>query len=189
MKLEFAISWLKAAKRHFSEHKRYRWWPLYSACLAVFIYSTCYWPWSKDVLIAYRLEPWLIWLDRISWDSGLYLCIGLGVVGLMRSSWIARGLSIYGIWVGQYFLTPNLSPLAWAWKELTWYTVDLPDKLINSYTGEGTAASMFLWFMYLVMVWIVLRPIFKRAYVHVRKLEARILDRWPVMNRFAKPVM
>lgn len=185
-----AISWLRTAKRHFAEHERYRWWPLYSACLAGFMYSTCYWPWSDDVIIAYSLEPWFFWFDRLTWDTGLWLCIALGAVGLMRSSWIAKGLSIYGIWVGHYFLTPTYwYPLDRLWTEFTWYTFDLPGKLIHGFAGEGTPASTLFWFIYLVLVWIVLRPLFKKAYRRVLKLEGYILNRWPAMKRFEKPVM
>ncbi len=189
MKLAFALSWIRAAIRHVNGNERYRWWPLYSACLAVFMYSTYYWPFSMDVVIAYRLHPWLMDLSHISWDVGAYLCIGLGAVGLLRSNWLARGLSLCGLWMGQHLLLQLWDPLGWLWSEVVWYTFDLPGKLIHGYAGEGTAAATFLWFVYAALVWLAIRPLMKRGYKKVLRLESWILETWPVMKRFEKPVM
>lgn len=190
MTVNSAISWLRAAKRHFAGHERYRWWPLYSACMAVFMYTTWHLPhdwWT--VIAAWRLHPWLIDMYDVAWNAGRMTCVILGVVGLMRTNWLARGLAGFGVWMGWIYLSYAGNPISEWWQAFTWYAFDAPIHWINGYVGDGTGLLTVLWCVYLGVLWVLIRPLAKRAYRMIPVLQARILERWPVMERFNRPVM
>lgn len=190
MTRDYAISRLRTAKRHISETERYRFWPLYAACLAAFMYSTWFWPWDMSVINTMADHRWTFWLQETTWQLGLAIVITLGIVGLFRSSCIARGLAIYALWFAQLVLRPyHWEPLLWLKTEFLWYTFDLPAKLIHGAAGEGTAAATMFWLLYWTVVWFLVRPLLKRAYTKVRLVETWILERWPETRRFARPVM
>lgn len=191
MSLVFIKSWLCAAKRHIDAHERYRWWSLYAACLATFMYSTWFWPWDfASWLIAYRVAPWIVRFQSVTWDTGMVVLWVLALVGLVRAGWMNRALAAYGLWMALFPLSfSGPAFLTWLWAQFTWYAFDLPGKWIHGYAGEGTATATLLWFGYCVVVWVALRPLMKRAYAHVPRLEALLLERWPALTRYSKPVM
>lgn len=190
MNLGVARTWYRAAKRHFAEHERYRWWPLYSACMALFMYTTWYLPWDAWTMIAaWRLYPWLTDMYDIAWDAGRMTCVILGVVALMRRNWLARGLGGYGVWMGLVYLVSGHMPFFDWWQAFTWYAFDIPIHWINGYVGDGSGLLAVLWCSYLFVAWILVRPLAKRAYRKVPLLQARLLERWPAMERFNRPVM
>jgi hypothetical protein len=188
MKLTFAISWLRTAKRHVEDNSVYRWWPLYSACLATLLYTTAIWPFDLDQLYVYYDLPWLYDLEWTSWDCGLALALCLGLVGLLRRSWISRLLSLYGVWMTSKFVYWQ-SWLESLWVNFTWYAFDIPNRWIVSVAGEGTSAATMLWCVYLFVLWVAFRPLLKRACANVNWLAETAIHRWPQLERLAKPVM
>jgi hypothetical protein len=191
MILSLLRSWLRTVKRHIDTHERYRWWSLYAVCLVTFMYSTHFWPWNgSEWLVAFHLHPWIAWVDILTWKAGGFLACALAVVALVRSGWVNRVLAAYALWMGHFMLTySEWGFLDGFWTEFTWYAFDVPAKWISGYAGEGTTVSTLLWFVYLVVVWIAVRPLLKRAYRYVPRLEARMLERWPVLTRLSRPVM
>lgn len=190
MKPILAISWLRAANRHFAASERYRWWPLYAAGVAAVMHITWQFPWDISVVNAYRIHHWLFEFNQITWYAGITLCIVLGAIGLLRPNWVARGLSLYALWFAQLNLRPYYwEPAEWLRTKFLWYTFDLPANLIHGLTGEGTAAATCLWLVYWALVWVLVRPFAKRAWWKVRQLHDWVIDRWPVLERFDRPVM
>jgi hypothetical protein len=149
-----------------------------------------YWPFDVGIVDVWMSQYWLLALDRCSWIIAPVLGISLGLVGLFRNGWLPRLVSAAGIWISVYLLwLPLYNPLGWVYREITWYLFDVPQRWISEIAGGNAGAETTIWAATLMMAWLLTRPLLKRAYRQVRRLERSINERWPVMSKFAKPVV
>jgi len=189
MKPTFAILWIKAAKRHFSETKRYRWWALYAALLTGFMHATWLIPFNLERYFASVEHRWLWWLDASSWWAGISLCGFMAIVGLIRSGWAGRALSLYALWFVQFNLGPFWSDkVARVWNDLVWYAFGLPGSWIESITRGNLTAATCLWCVYLAAILFAIRPLTRRVWTEVLEFEHALVKQWPSLRRFARSI-
>jgi hypothetical protein len=191
MHLSKLLSYLDVAKRHIATDDRYRYYPLYACLMPLLIWGLGSWPFSMDYIYALVGQYWLLIVEENAINAALLLGICLGIVGLMRPTIPAKLLSVGGVWLSAILISLwyDWHPVAWAINETLWYTFDLPARYIEMTTGGDGMAATFLWCIYLALIWVVARPILKRAYVGVEIIESKILKRWPQTQNLAKPVL
>ena len=92
------------AKRHVAGQERYRFYPLYSILFPALLYVTVKWPLDWGVLEAWASHPWIIVLDRCSWNAAVWMGIAFGAIGLLRNGWIPKLTSSVGLWCSLYWV-------------------------------------------------------------------------------------
>ena len=196
--LSRASVYLQNAIRHIQNDDRYRFYPLYSVLLMWTIWVSYYWPWTDKLLVIYREYPWIISVERIAEAGVLALSLLLGFVGMLRRGWLPKLLSAYAIYyAGPPFLW-NFSHYFWwnwsgLWMDFTWYAFDLPIAWIHQHVGSDAYARTNLYAVYLLALYLLLRPLVKllakRLWPIVLRIEDRLIDRYPFMVRWKRPVL
>lgn len=183
-------AWAGRAKRHVAANDRYRYYPLYSVLLAALLYVIVYWPFDRGVIQAWLAHRWIIIIDRWAWNAVLTLSIAFGIVGLLRPRWPARVISAVGIYMAcQWLIAPFWTPIQWVSSRFMDVAFDRPARMIEQIAGAGTSAAAMLWCAYLLLLWIVLRPLARRGFRWVQSAESRIVARWPAMAKLQRPIL
>jgi hypothetical protein len=136
--------------------------------------------------------------ERIAEGCVLGLSLFLGLLGLARRGWLPKLLSIYAIYYAAPMFLTNLYYYWWwdlsgLWMDFTWYAFDVPIAWIHRHAGADAYARTSLYAVYLVAVYLVLRPpakrVAKRLWNQVLRAEDRLITRYPFMERWKRPVL
>lgn len=186
-----ARSFLKTTRDHIQNEDRYRLYPLYALVLISIQHLRWLWPFDIEVVrLGYLFSPWAYDVGEACSAAAMVLALLLGVVGVWRRPVIAKGLSIWAIYLSVNWLT-----WGWVsgipgrlWTTVLWYTFDLPTIYIEDVAIGNAPAQTTLWAIYLLVVWIAVRPLLKRSWRGVLWLEERVLEKWPVLSRLERPL-
>jgi hypothetical protein len=147
------------------------------------------WPLDRGVLEAWALHPWIIVLDRCSWDLAIWMGVLLGAVGLLRTGWLPKLMSGAGIGCSLYFWVPIMpGRIAMSLMEAIWNVFDVFREWVLFLSGGEPGAEATLWACILLVVWLVVRSPMKRAFQHVQRLQACAVRRWPELSKLLRPV-
>jgi hypothetical protein len=187
---------LQNAIHHVQNDDRYRLCPLYSVLLVWTIWVLYQWPWSKKLFVLYREYPWIPTYERIAEGCVLGLSVLLGLLGLARRGWLPKLVSIYAIYHAVPLFLTNLYwwwDLPGLWTDFTWYAFDVPIAWIHRHAGTDVFTRTSLYAVYLLALYLILRPPAKRLANHlwflVLRIEDRIIFRYPFMERWNRPVL
>lgn len=179
MTLPSVRSCFRALRSHVQNNDRYRWWPLYAAGLAGFLHIAFYWPIDRVTVWVLVERPWVLTLSNVAWKCAVGLCVCLGLVGMLRLSWLARGLSLYALWFGYHYLMNTGMVLQRIWAEITWYAEMFLVAVIWGVLVVG------LW----IAIWIVIRAQVKRAFPKVGWFEDWLLKQGPRAKQLVRSLM
>ncbi len=187
-----ALEFLKGARDHIQKEDRYRLYPLYALALIGVQHLRWLWPFDTEVVrLGSLFSPWAYDVGEACSTASLVLALLLALVGVWRRPMVAKALSIWGIYLSVNWLT-----WGWVsgipgrlWTTVLWYTFDLPTIHIEEVAIGNAPAQTTLWFIYLLIVWLAVRPLLKRSWRGVLWIESKILAKWPVMQRLERPLL
>ncbi len=188
MVFRVAGSFLRKAICHIQTDYRYRYYPLYSAGLAGLFYVWVLWPWDDCVFEARWLHPWIRTFEDYAVYAVCLMAVCCGVVGLFRRGLPAKVLSFAGLYVMNWFWEP-FGFVGHLTSDFLWYTFDLPEKHISGFAGLETGGATLLWCGYLLIVYLLIRPVLKRSFKGFRSIARRAVDLYPPLARLDKPVL
>jgi hypothetical protein len=186
--LRVAGSFLRRAICEIREDNRYRYYPLYSALLAGLVYVWNIWPWDWclwEVFLEHR-EMWIYNHHAVTMACVMIVCCG--TVGMFRRGLAPKVLSGIGLYTAVWWWEPfdlmyGLPSYA------LYYVFDIPEKYISGIAGIETGGATLLWCGYLLVVYLLARPLLIRAYREIESLARRAMDRYPVLERLDRPVL
>lgn len=174
---------------HVRTNDRYRWWPLYAAALAGYLNVLMYCTVDVSWVMAMVQHQWMMVFNTTAWYGAVALVALLALVGLLRASWLAKGLSLYALWFGYYYMTSTNSVLQQIWGEITWWAYGEAGSYIHYVAGEGTPLAVVMWCLYVWIVWLALRRIIRRVFPKVARVEDWIVQRVPRVREVARSWM
>ncbi len=187
--------WLHIAANHVSENDRYRHAALYSILLAGLFQTINHWPADSLYFWATLEHPWIsgfqTWVVRVT----LLLSIALGLIAVLQRPWAAKVLGAIGVayaarslWSYEYYITGQ-TPIADATRWVLYWAFDLPMEFIHRISFDSSTVATPLYALYLALIWLLLRPLYFRLGAPIKRLEGRIVDRWPHLERLARPLL
>lgn len=184
-------SWLRTATAHVNAGARYRWYPVYSALLALIVIMTLYWPTPEAYWYILMDHPGLITLIRTADAGALGLAIAFGLVGLLRQGWMPKAISVFGLWWGARLTLSwiNLPSAQDVWLDFTWYAFELPTAGFTLWANGDQGVLTCFYALYLLAIYFLIRPVLKVIRVRVGRFQAVLLERYPTLSRWAEPIV
>ena len=187
-----ARSRYEAIQTPIEQDNRYRHYPLYGALIVAFHLMLYCWPIDFDILVlTWREHRWLLVLRHALEMASFGIAVCLGAIGIFRKPLFSKLLSVFAILGGLEMITQGgLSALPGKMVTvLLWYVFDLPEKLIVHVSDGNAALETMYWSIYLMIAWLLLRPLFKRSWRAVLWAEQRVLSRWPGLRHLNEPLI
>lgn len=187
--------WLHIAADHVCENERYRHAALYSVLLVGLFQTIKHWPADSLYFWAQIEHPWIIelqtWVVRVT----LLLSIALGLVAVLQRSWVAKVLGVIGVayaaqslWSYEY-MGAGQTPIADATRWVLYWAFDIPMEFIHRISFDSSTVATPLYALYLALIWLLLRPLYYRLGTPIKRIEERIVDRWPRLEKLARPLL
>ena len=182
---------LQNAIRHIQNNDLYRFFPLYSVLLMLTFMVLIYWPLTNKLLVIYREYNWLIEFTWIAEACVLWLSLILGVIGFVRRGLLSKVLSGYAVYHSLQFLFWRSDWPAGRdiWMDFTWYVFDIPIAWIHRSVGSDAFARTSLYAVYLLSLYLLLRPLAKRLWPIILRIEEQLIAHYPFMERWKRPVL
>ncbi len=189
---------LQNAIHQIQTEDRYRYFPLYSVLLMLTIWGFYDWPITDKLITIYREYRWVLVFQRIAEAAVLALSLLLGFIGLLRRGWLPKLLSAYAIYHSGPMFLWNFGQYFWwnwygLWMDFTWYAFDVPIAWIHRHVGEDGYVRTSLYAVYLLALYLSLRPLVKmlanRLWPIILDIEDRLIDRYPVIEKWRKPAL
>jgi hypothetical protein len=182
---------LQNAIRHVQNDDTYRFFPLYSVLLMLIYMVLIYWPLTDKLLVIYREYNWIIEFTWIAEACVLWLSLILGIIGFIRRGLLPKVLSVYAVYHSFRFLFWRLDwPMGRdIWMDFTWYAFDVPIAWIHQTVGTDAFARTSLYAVYLLALYLLLRPLAKRLWLIVLRMEDRLIARYPLIERWKRPIL
>ena len=182
---------LQDTRNYVRKQESFRFYPLYSVLLMSMVWAYSQWPFTERLMQTYRLYYWLVDLKWFSTDAACYCALALGLIGLfrgvLRRDWIAGILSSVGIFFAyRYFFWFSWEQF---WINSTYYFFDVPAMWIAQTAGNDPYMQTTLFAVYLLFVWILMRPFLKLAWRRIVHLEETLIAHYPALEKFRQPVM
>lgn len=181
---------LRRASCHIAGETRYRFYPVYACVLVLAVILSCKWPYNPQWFEIVMSHRWILSLDVDSCDLALKMALMLGLVGLFRPGVVAKGLSAWAVWESLHIMSsPFLYFLAFLWDRALWYGFDIPTAFINGLADGNASMATMLWFGYLVILWLLVRPVALLGFRRIQRLGRYAFDRWPQLRVLDRKVI
>jgi hypothetical protein len=156
------------------------------------------WPLTDKLIVIYLEYRWVIFVQDLAIAGVLSLSIALGIIGFLRRGWLPKLLSGYALYHAVPMFLWNFSYYFWwdwngLWMDFTWYVFDIPIAWIHRHVGTDGYMRTSLYAVYLLVIYLALRQpakyLTKRLWPFMLRIEDHLLERYPFMERWNRPVL
>jgi len=185
--------WLRGAPGHIAECDRYRLLPVYALLLVAMVRVLWLAPFELDYVYYKIYLGFWVWESEVLAEHGaIFLAICLALIGLFRRPVTAKILSATALILALntlWDLQGWANPVAVFWREFTYWSFDMPIGFLEARARPNTIPHTGAYAVYAVMIWLLVRPLYRRLGPRLQRLANSLPERHPWLRALDRPLL